>query len=154
MSEPWCAILLPLVVYKTVHTNDEQIWDLFEGKHLFYGNDPDGKGYSARAYLAEVIGMLGPPPPDLLKRGKRSAEFFDDDGMYDARLVSSNLPFLNRYPLLNLRLSIFGPLSTPHVSGDSHHRSYVCRQLESIGRGPDPNRHESRKFRGEPEGRK
>ncbi|RAL00839.1 kinase domain protein [Aspergillus ibericus CBS 121593] len=56
------------------------IWDLFEGKHMFYGNDPDGKGYSTRAHLAEVIGMLGPPPLDLLRRGKRSSEFFTEDG--------------------------------------------------------------------------
>jgi serine/threonine-protein kinase SRPK3 len=38
------------------------VWDLFEGKHMFHGNDPDGKGYSTRAHLAEVIGTLGPPP--------------------------------------------------------------------------------------------
>ncbi|KAF7173419.1 hypothetical protein CNMCM5623_005636 [Aspergillus felis] len=58
------------------------IWDLFEGKHLFYGNDPDGKGYSTRAHLAEVIGILGPPPLDMLKRGKRSHEFFTEDGKW------------------------------------------------------------------------
>ncbi|KAF4634318.1 hypothetical protein G7Y89_g3796 [Cudoniella acicularis] len=55
------------------------IWDLFEGKHMFHGNDTDGKGYSTRAHLAEVIGMLGPPPLDLLKRGIRSSEFFDKE---------------------------------------------------------------------------
>jgi serine/threonine-protein kinase SRPK3 len=50
---------------------------------MFYGNDPDGKGYSTRAHLAEVVGTLGPPPLDLLKRGKRSQEFFTGDGTYD-----------------------------------------------------------------------
>ncbi|KAK2811370.1 hypothetical protein FQN50_002247 [Emmonsiellopsis sp. PD_5] len=58
------------------------IWDLFEGKHMFYGNDPDGKGYSTRAHLAEVIGILGPPPLDMLKRGERSPEFFTEDGQW------------------------------------------------------------------------
>jgi len=57
-----------------------QIWDLFEDKHLFYGNDPDGSGYKTRAHLAEVVGLLGPPPLDLLKRGFRSKEFFDEEG--------------------------------------------------------------------------
>jgi hypothetical protein len=57
-----------------------QIWDVFEGRHLFYGDDPNGKGYSTRAHLAEVIGMLGPPPIDLLQRGVRSKEFFTEDG--------------------------------------------------------------------------
>jgi hypothetical protein len=56
------------------------IWDLFEGKHMFNGNDPDGEDYSTRAHLAEVIGMLGPPPLDLIQRGARSSEFFDKDG--------------------------------------------------------------------------
>ncbi|KAK0655487.1 CMGC protein kinase [Cercophora newfieldiana] len=60
------------------------IWDLFEGKHLFYGDDPDGKGYSTRAHLAELVGMLGPPPPDLIQRGIRSADFFTKDGSWKA----------------------------------------------------------------------
>ncbi|KAJ5109140.1 protein kinase domain protein [Penicillium angulare] len=59
-------------------------WDLFEGKHLFYGNDSDGKAYSTRAHLAEVIGFLGPPPLDMLQRGKRSHEFFTNDGKWKA----------------------------------------------------------------------
>ena len=57
-----------------------QIWDLFEGRTLFSGQDPDGKGYSTRAHLAEMIGLLGQPPADFIKRGKRSPEFFDDEG--------------------------------------------------------------------------
>lgn len=55
---------------------------MFEGRHLFYGNDPDGKGYSTKAHLAEVIALLGLPPADLLERGERSHEFFDKDGTY------------------------------------------------------------------------
>lgn len=53
-------------------------WDLFEGKHTFHGNDHGGKGYSTRAQLAEVIGVLGPPPPDLLRKGGRTSELFDE----------------------------------------------------------------------------
>lgn len=49
---------------------------------MFYGNDPDGKGYSTRAHLAEVLGILGPPPLDMLQRGKRSHEYFTEDGMF------------------------------------------------------------------------
>lgn len=47
---------------------------------MFHGQDPDGEGYSTRAHLAELIGMLGPPPQDLLKRGRRVNEFFDSEG--------------------------------------------------------------------------
>ncbi|KAK4154729.1 kinase-like domain-containing protein [Chaetomidium leptoderma] len=60
------------------------IWDLFEGKHLFYGDYSSGKAYTTRAHLAEVIGMLGPPPLDLLHRGIRSSEFFAEDGRWIA----------------------------------------------------------------------
>ncbi|KAJ5351024.1 protein kinase domain protein [Penicillium brevicompactum] len=58
------------------------VWDLFEGRHLFHGNDPDGEGYSTRAHLAEAIGIIGPPPVDVLQRGKRSHEFFTFDGKW------------------------------------------------------------------------
>ncbi|KAH7317827.1 kinase-like domain-containing protein [Rhexocercosporidium sp. MPI-PUGE-AT-0058] len=62
------------------------VWDLFEGHHLFHGQDPDGKGYSTRAHLAEVIALLGPPPLDLLQKGVRSSEFFDDEGKWIAEM--------------------------------------------------------------------
>lgn len=58
----------------------DYIWDLFQGKHMFYGNDPYKKMYTTRAHLAEVIGMLGPPPLDMLRRGERSSEFFTENG--------------------------------------------------------------------------
>ncbi|KAF2222311.1 kinase-like domain-containing protein [Elsinoe ampelina] len=60
------------------------VWDLFEGRHMFYGHDPHINNYSTRAHLAEVIGLLGPPPLDLLQRGKRSSEFFDENGSWKA----------------------------------------------------------------------
>ncbi|KAF4633002.1 hypothetical protein G7Y89_g5128 [Cudoniella acicularis] len=59
------------------------IWDIFEDKHLFYGNDPSGK-YLTRFHLAEVIGLLGPPPLDLIQRGVRSSEFFTEEGKWKA----------------------------------------------------------------------
>lgn len=64
------------------------IWDVFEGGHLFHGKDPSSKGYTTRAHLAEVVGLLGPPPLDLLERGARSKEFFAEDGKLSA-MVSS-----------------------------------------------------------------
>lgn len=47
---------------------------------MFNSQDSDGKVYSTRAHLAEVIGLLGPPPLDLLQKGVRSSEFFDEKG--------------------------------------------------------------------------
>lgn len=49
---------------------------------MFYENDPDSSEYKTRAHLVEVIGMLGPPPLDLLQRGKRRNEFFTPDGEF------------------------------------------------------------------------
>jgi len=62
------------------------VWDLFEGKHMFQGQDEDGSGYTTRAHLAEVIGILGPPPLDLLKRTLRIGEWFHEDGQYSSSL--------------------------------------------------------------------
>jgi serine/threonine-protein kinase SRPK3 len=58
---------------------------------MFHGIDTDGKGYSTRAHLAELIGVLGLPPTDMLKRGIRSHEFFNEDGMYNYK--GRNLAF-------------------------------------------------------------
>ena len=33
-----------------------------------------------RAHLAEMIALMGSPPLGLLKKGKRAAEFFNEDG--------------------------------------------------------------------------
>ncbi|KAH8722359.1 kinase domain protein [Phaeosphaeriaceae sp. PMI808] len=58
------------------------IWDLFEGKHMFYGKDPKEKRYMTRAHISEMIAIMGPPPLEFLKRGKRTAEFFTEDGQW------------------------------------------------------------------------
>ncbi|TAQ90224.1 hypothetical protein B7494_g1498 [Chlorociboria aeruginascens] len=81
----------PEVMLKTEWSYPADIWnvgamDLFEDKHLFYGNDPDGSGYKTRAHLAEVVRLLGPPPLDQLKRGSRSKEFFDEEGNWIASI--------------------------------------------------------------------
>ncbi|KFY47801.1 hypothetical protein V495_01801, partial [Pseudogymnoascus sp. VKM F-4514 (FW-929)] len=58
------------------------IWDIFEGKHLFSGQDPKRGRYTTRAHLTELISILGPPPLELIKLGKRSPEWFDGDGKW------------------------------------------------------------------------
>jgi serine/threonine-protein kinase SRPK3 len=52
--------------------NSLWIWNIFEDKHLFYGNDPDGSGYKTRAHLAEIVGLLGQSPLHLPTRWSRS----------------------------------------------------------------------------------
>lgn len=47
---------------------------------MFYGENPDRKGWSTHAQLAEMIRLLVPAPVDLINRGKRSPELFAKDG--------------------------------------------------------------------------
>ncbi|EGX95239.1 Protein kinase-like domain [Cordyceps militaris CM01] len=54
------------------------IWDIFEGGFLFTGKDPELNRYTKQAHLAEMISLLGPPPPEFLARGQLSHKFFTD----------------------------------------------------------------------------
>ncbi|KAG6165115.1 hypothetical protein E4U51_004603 [Claviceps purpurea] len=57
------------------------IWDCFQGGHLFTGHDPELKTYRGRAHLAEMIALLGPPPPSILARASFRSKFFSDSGI-------------------------------------------------------------------------
>ncbi|KAI0003443.1 kinase-like domain-containing protein [Xylariaceae sp. FL0662B] len=63
------------------------IWDVFEGGHLFTAHDPELHTYRSRAHLAEMIALLGPPPQNLLARGKSSHRFFSAEGEYSAGIT-------------------------------------------------------------------
>ncbi|KAH9885146.1 serine threonine protein kinase, CMGC group [Xylariomycetidae sp. FL2044] len=56
------------------------IWDLFEGGHLFTGQDIEYQTYRSRAHIAEIAALLGQPPKALLQSGKASHKFFTDQG--------------------------------------------------------------------------
>ncbi|WXC54172.1 hypothetical protein SNK03_000177 [Fusarium graminearum] len=56
-----------------------EVWDIFEGDQLFHGIDPEHHEYRRRAHLAEIVALLGPPPKELLARGKPSNKFFSDE---------------------------------------------------------------------------
>lgn len=57
-----------------------QIWDIFEGRSLFSGIDPEHGAYRGRAHLAEMIALLGPPTPEFINRGNDKAKFFSESG--------------------------------------------------------------------------
>ncbi|RGP65954.1 serine threonine cmgc group [Fusarium sporotrichioides] len=63
------------------------VWDIFEGKQLFHGIDPEHQDYRRRTHLAEIVALIGPPPKDLLARGELSSKFFSDEG------TAPDLPF-------------------------------------------------------------
>lgn len=53
-----------------------QIWDMFEGRHMFSGRDPEYGTYRSRAHIASIISILGLPPPELVLHGRHSSKFF------------------------------------------------------------------------------
>jgi serine/threonine-protein kinase SRPK3 len=46
------------------------------------GSDRDNE-YSTHAHLGQLIGLLGPPPKELLDRGEEAALHFRPDGKAD-----------------------------------------------------------------------
>lgn len=61
-----------------------QMWDLLQGKNLFQTRGPDGKD-STPQHVAQMIALLGPPPPDLLQSSPRTGEFYEENGKRVAR---------------------------------------------------------------------
>ncbi|KAJ5607232.1 hypothetical protein N7537_003851 [Penicillium hordei] len=53
------------------------LWDLFYGRGPFHAPpDSCGSGSADEAHLGKIISLLGPPPPDLLARGKETSRYF------------------------------------------------------------------------------
>ncbi|EON64188.1 hypothetical protein W97_03418 [Coniosporium apollinis CBS 100218] len=53
------------------------LWDLIENKALFEAVDPLKTKYDDKAHLAHITALLGPPPKELLAKGKRTSLFYD-----------------------------------------------------------------------------
>jgi len=69
MSDVWYVYKLLVTISKCLFVIT-QIWDLFEGGHLFTGRDPETHTYRSAAHLAEIIALLGPPPADLIVQAR------------------------------------------------------------------------------------
>ena len=57
-----------------------QIWDLLEGKPLFNAKK-DGI-LNDEQHLAEMVSLMGKPPPKFIQRSARASAFFDDSGQF------------------------------------------------------------------------
>lgn len=64
----------------SIANNGYKIWDLFEGRKLFRGIDPEHGVYRGRAHLAEIVAVLGPPTLEFPNRGRLKFKFFSDSG--------------------------------------------------------------------------
>ncbi|KAK7528433.1 kinase-like domain-containing protein [Phyllosticta citriasiana] len=73
------------------------VWDAFKGEHLFTGHDPELQTYRGRAHLAEMIALLGPPPPNLLARANLRSKFYSDAGDFCAGIpIPESAPLEHR----------------------------------------------------------
>jgi serine/threonine protein kinase len=73
-----------------------QIWNIFEGGSLFTGQDPEFKTYRSRAHLAEMINLLGPPPPDFIARANQREKLFTDGGEFRHPILLRDLTPVDR----------------------------------------------------------
>ncbi|KFG77760.1 hypothetical protein MANI_025646 [Metarhizium anisopliae] len=59
------------------------IWDLLEGRRLLDPIDKRmGEEYDERVHIAQLTGLLGPPPNDMLSSGQRTSIFYTPDGRF------------------------------------------------------------------------
>ncbi|KFH41730.1 Dual specificity tyrosine-phosphorylation-regulated kinase-like protein [Hapsidospora chrysogenum ATCC 11550] len=70
------------------------IWDLLEGKRLFHAKK-DGVLGDER-HLAEMVSLIGNPPPEFLRRSKICARFFDDAGNWKGSIPIPDQSFEDR----------------------------------------------------------
>lgn len=50
-----------------------------EGHHLFFAKQ--NGSLSDEQHLAEMISLMGPPPPEFLKRSEKCQTFWDSNGI-------------------------------------------------------------------------
>lgn len=64
----------------TVSLISREIWDLFEGRHLFK-DIFDGKGnHDPFKHLALMVALIGPPPAEFVQRSESTTQCFDPSG--------------------------------------------------------------------------
>ncbi|CAG8345334.1 unnamed protein product [Penicillium salamii] len=51
------------------------LWDMIEGKELFRHIHDQESRYSAKLHIAEMIALLGPPPPEVIQRYQYMREY-------------------------------------------------------------------------------
>ncbi|KAM0803405.1 hypothetical protein BDR22DRAFT_69291 [Usnea florida] len=56
------------------------MWDLLEKEPLFRVQDSASR-HDPQAHLAEMMTILGPPPYELLNKGRKISSYFDANGL-------------------------------------------------------------------------
>ena len=53
----------------------DQLWDMIDGKELFQHIHNQQGYYDAKLHIAEMIALLGPPPPEIIQRYQSMKEY-------------------------------------------------------------------------------
>lgn len=63
-----------------------KLWELLEDTSLLDGLGPGSNKYSREAHFAQMIGLLGPPPQELLDRANKAvhSDLYTAPGMHDS----------------------------------------------------------------------
>lgn len=72
---------------------------MFEGRPLFNAEDKNLED-STPHHVAEMVALLGPPPPAYLKRSPTSLEYFDPSGVWSRDIPTPQLSFEESEKLL------------------------------------------------------
>ena len=80
-----------------------------ENRSLFEAVDPLKTEYNDPAHLARITALLGPPPQDLLARGKRTSLFYDPEGGFLLKTAPESVSYLLIYETGELKGLNFTP---------------------------------------------
>ena len=70
----WCV--LTVILHCRVHLlTPAQLWDMIDGKELFQHIHNQQGYYDAKLHIAEMIALLGPPPPEIMQRYQVMKEY-------------------------------------------------------------------------------
>ncbi|KAL2689442.1 hypothetical protein Neosp_003496 [[Neocosmospora] mangrovei] len=61
-------------------------WDLLEKESLFRMYDRDSQEQNDAHHAAALTALLGPPPPEFLKRSEKTAKYWNEDGQWHGPL--------------------------------------------------------------------
>ncbi|KAK2759995.1 hypothetical protein FQN54_002731 [Arachnomyces sp. PD_36] len=69
-------------------------WDIFEGERLFFAKK-DGI-LNDEQHLAEMVSLLGPPPPEFIKRSEECLKYWDHQGNWKGSIPIPDQSFETR----------------------------------------------------------
>ncbi|RDL32424.1 Uncharacterized protein BP5553_08880 [Venustampulla echinocandica] len=70
------------------------MWDLLEGGHLFFAKK--NRILDDEQHLAEMVSLLGPPPPEFLKRSEKCDQYWDNQGNWKGSVPIPDQSFETR----------------------------------------------------------